>query len=116
MAMLDITPRQAVEQVQQTFALSDDELAHALSASPRTLSRWRTNTSYPQHEARERIAVLVKLAEHLTETFETFEAGSAWMNTDNRYLGGWTPADAIRLGKFDRVEAALDALDAGVFV
>jgi uncharacterized protein (DUF2384 family) len=114
--MLELTPRQAVEQVQTRLALSDGELAHALSTSLRTLHRWRSNTSYPQHEARERLAALVKIAEHLTETFETFEASYIWMNTDNRYLGGWKPADAIRLGRFDRVEAALDALDAGVFV
>lgn len=116
MAMLDIAPHQAVEQVQQAFALSDDELARALASSPRTVNRWRTNSAYPQHESRERLAVLVKLAEHLTETFKTFEASHAWMNTDNRYLGGWKPADAIVLGRFDRVEAALDALDAGIFV
>ena len=34
----------------------------------------------------------------------------------NRYLGGMTPADAVRAGRIDRVEAALEAFDSGVFL
>jgi uncharacterized protein (DUF2384 family) len=98
------------------LALSDKELAYVLSSSPRTLDRWRSNTTYPQHEARERLAILVALAEHLTETFRTEEAGHTWINTSNRYLGGFTPADAIRAGRFDRAEGALGALDSGIFI
>jgi uncharacterized protein (DUF2384 family) len=116
MAMLDITPRQAVEQVQRTLALSDNELAFVLSSSPRTLHRWRSNETYPQHETRERLAALVALAEHLAEIFRTDEASHLWINTSSRYLGGFTPADAIRAGRFDRAEAALGALDAGIFI
>lgn len=116
MATLVITPRQAVEQVQQTLALSDSDLAYLLSSSPRTLNRWRMSETYPQHEARERLALLVALADHLTETFLTEEASHTWLSTGNRYLGGFTPADAIRAGRFDRVEAALGALDTGIFL
>jgi uncharacterized protein (DUF2384 family) len=116
MAMLDITPRQAIEQIQRSLALSDNELAHVLSSSLRTLNRWRSNMACPQHETRERLAILVALAEHLTETFRTEEAGHTWINTSSRYLGGFTPADAIRAGRFDRAEAALGALDSGIFI
>lgn len=116
MAMLDIGPRQAIEQIEHTLNLSDRELAHQLAASPRTLNRWRMNETYPQHEARERLATLVTLAEHLHETFRTLEAISLWLDSANRYLGNFTPADAIRAGRFDRVEAALEALDAGIFL
>ena len=42
-----------------------------------------------------------------------FTSGDA---IENRYLGGLTPSDAIQVGRFDRVEAALEALDSGVFV
>ncbi|MHB8644619.1 MAG: antitoxin Xre/MbcA/ParS toxin-binding domain-containing protein [Thermomicrobiales bacterium] len=116
MATIEVSPRQAIEQVEHTLNLSDRELAHQLSASPRTLNRWRTNETYPQHEARERLAALVALAEHLHETFQTPEAISLWLDSANRYLGHFTPADAIRAGRFDRVEAALGAFDAGVFL
>ncbi len=116
MAMLDMGPRQAIEEIERTLHLSDRELAHQLSASPRTLNRWRTNETYPQHEARERLAALVALAEHLRETFQTPEALSLWLDSASRYLGNFTPADAIRAGRLDRVEAALGAFDAGVFL
>ncbi|MGI8857323.1 MAG: antitoxin Xre/MbcA/ParS toxin-binding domain-containing protein [Thermomicrobiales bacterium] len=114
--MLDTTPRQAVEQVQRILALSDDELAYILSASPRTLNRWRSSETYPQHEARERLATLVSLAERLAETFRTEEASHTWMRASHRYLGGFTPTEAIRAGRVDRVDAALGALDAGIFI
>lgn len=116
MVVLDMGPRQAIEQIEYTLNLSDRELAHHLSASPRTLHRWRMNETYPQHEARERLAALVALAGHLHETFQTVEAITLWLGSANRYLGNFTPADAIRAGRFDRVEAALEALDAGVFL
>ncbi len=116
MATLSITPQQAINQLEQTFGLSDGELADALAASPRTLDRWKANLTYPQHEARERLARLIVLGDRLKETFRTPEAIRLWLQTENRYLGGFTPADAIHLGRFDRVDAALEALDSGVFL
>ncbi|MDQ6832297.1 MAG: MbcA/ParS/Xre antitoxin family protein [Chloroflexota bacterium] len=116
MAMLDMGSRQAIEQIECTLNLSDRELAHQLSATPRTLNRWRMNETYPQHVARERLATLVALADHLHETFQTSDAISLWLDSANRYLGNFTPADALRAGRFDRVEAALGAFDAGVFL
>ena len=116
MVMIDIGPRQAIERIERTLNLSDRELAHQLAASPRTLNRWRMNETFPQHEARERLATLVALAEHLHETFPTPEAILLWLDSANRYLGNFTPADAMRAGRFDRVETALEALDAGIFI
>lgn len=116
MATLQTTPRQAIEQLEATFGLPSYELAHVLAVSPRTLDRWRTDATYPQHDARERLAVLRALAVHLSETFRTFDAIHEWLNTASRYLGGFTPIEAVRAGRFDRVEAALEALDSGIFV
>jgi uncharacterized protein (DUF2384 family) len=116
MVVLGIGPRQAIEQIQHTLGLSDSELAHALSASPRTLKRWRVDGTYPQHETRARLAALVALSEHLTETFQTHNAIQIWMHTSNRYLGGFTPTEAVRAGRSDRVAAALEALDSGIFI
>ncbi|MHB1005347.1 MAG: MbcA/ParS/Xre antitoxin family protein [Chloroflexota bacterium] len=56
------------------------------------------------------------LRHRLLGTFTTAEAARAWLNAANRYLGGLTPADALRVGRLDRVEAALEALDSGVFI
>jgi hypothetical protein len=39
-----------------------------------------------------------------------------WLHAPNHSLGGFSPVAALRLGRVDRVEAALDALDGGIFV
>lgn len=116
MATLDVAPGRLVEQLEALLRLSEAELAQALDANPRTLERWKAGTHYPQHEARERLSALEALAQHLSETFVTPGAVGRWLHEPSRYLGGLTPADALRVGRIDRVEAALEALDSGVFV
>lgn len=116
MATLDIAPGRLIEQLARVLYLSDGEIAQALKVNPRTLERWKTGSNYPQHEARERLVMLELLYHHLLATFTTPEATGKWIHEPSRYLGGLTPADALRVGRIDRVEAALEALDSGVFV
>jgi transcriptional regulator with XRE-family HTH domain len=113
---LEVAPGQAVERLMGGLGLSKKELADALDATPRTLERWRTGGTYPQRDTRRRLAELVELDYHLRETFEDREAVQRWLSSPNRYLGGLTPVEAVRVGRVDRVEAALEALDSGVFV
>ena len=113
---LEMTPGRAVETVEGGLGLSRSELAGALGASARTVERWRAGQTYPQHEARERLAELVGVEAHLVETFDDPESGRAWLRSANPYLGGLTPLEVVRAGRTDRVEAALEALDSGVFV
>jgi uncharacterized protein (DUF2384 family) len=113
---LEMTPGQAVETVEVGLGFSRGELAGALGASARTVERWRAGQTYPQHEARKRLAKLVAVEAHLVETFDDPESRRAWLRSDNPYLGGLTPLEAVRAGRADRVEAALEALDSGVFV
>lgn len=114
--LLEMTPPRALEQLESELGLSEGDLARALDANPRTIERWRSGYTYPQHESRRRLAALVGVHHRLRDTFATPEAIREWLHAPNRYLGGLTPADAIRVGRFDRVEAALEALDSGVFV
>jgi hypothetical protein len=48
------------------------------------------------------------------ETFESSDVARTWLHSESRYLGGLTPAGAIRVGRLDRAEAALEALDSGI--
>jgi len=114
-ARLELAPYRIVEQVSADLNLPIDQLARALDADPRTVDRWRSGT-YPQRETRQRLLDLQTVHHHLRETFATLEALREWVHSPSRYLGGLTPADAMRVGRFDRVEAALEALDSGVFV
>ena len=113
---LEMTPAQALERLEGDLGLTRGELAAALGATPRTLERWRAAATHPQRDARRRLAALLNLDEHLRDTFTDREAAREWLRAPNPYLGGLTPSDALRAGRADRVEAALEALDSGVFV
>ncbi|CAN5119123.1 hypothetical protein BH23CHL1_BH23CHL1_05170 [soil metagenome] len=116
MVTIDITPRQAIEQLEHDLELAPDELALAMGVSTRTLVRWRAGATYPQREARQKLAEMIALNHHLRDTFRTEKGIRSWMHASSRYLGGLTPADAMRAGRIDRVEAALEALDSGIYL
>lgn len=115
-AFLEMTPSQALDALREGMGLSEEELAGALRTSHRTLERWRAGTADPQQLARQRLAELLHLQQRVRETFEGRDAVRRWFRSESRYLGGMTPAEAVRVGRLDRVEAALEALDSGVFV
>jgi putative toxin-antitoxin system antitoxin component (TIGR02293 family) len=116
MATLEQTPRQALDQLEHDLGVTSPDLAAAVGASPRTLERWRADETYPQRAARERLAQLLQLDRRLRDTFSDTVAVREWLHAPNHSLGGFSPVAALRLGRVDRVEAALDALDAGIFV
>ena len=116
MSILQLTPDQAVLRLSRDLGLTTATLAQATGTSERTVERWRSGETLPQRDARRRLADLLALDRRLHETFDSPVAIRAWLNAESRYLGGLTPAEAVRVGRFDRVEAALEALDSGVFV
>lgn len=116
MAVLTHPPRQALDELQHELGMATDDMVAALGVTSRTWERWRANQTYPQHEARRRLGDLSALAERLHATFGDAESVRGWMSAANRVLGGFSPVEALRVGRIDRVHAALDALDAGIFV
>src|SRR5687768_1666866 len=85
---------------EREMGLMPAELADALGVSQRTVSRWRAGETLPQRAARAKLAELDELGRHLFRTFED-EAVPIWLRTPNRYLGGVTPAEMLRLGRFE---------------
>jgi DNA-binding transcriptional regulator YiaG len=61
-ALLERTPRQALEALEEGMGLSEDELAQALGTRRRTVQRWRTGMAYPQQAARQRLVELLNLS------------------------------------------------------
>lgn len=111
---LNTTPEQAIARLESSLALREPEIALALGISTRSLHRWSSGQSHPQRESRTHLARLLVLAEHLEETFG--EDAGEWLEADSRYLGGMKPIEALRAGRIDRVEAALEALNSGFVV
>jgi len=112
--LLEMTPAQAVRELQSGLGFSDDELAEALGVTLRTLRSWRAGTAHPQQHARQRLVELLRLQGRVGDMFEGQDALREWLHSESRYLGGITPAEAIRVGRFDRAEAALEAVDSGI--
>lgn len=113
---LEVTPRQAVGALKSDLHLSIRNLGTILGTDPRNIQRWVSGESYPQRTFRRRLHGLVELHRHLGETFVTMEAAREWLAAPSRYLAGLTPLDALRAGRVDRVENALEAIDSGVFL
>lgn len=105
-----------LEYLMTSLDIPPTELAHALGASDRTFLRWLADETYPQHDARDRLDQMAALTRRLGESFTTAEGGAAWLHAPSGYFGGLAPVDALVRGRIDLVNAALDALDAGVFV
>ena len=117
MTTREVAPAQAITEVERGFGLSADELARALEVSPETLRRWRTGESVPPPESWTSLRAWYALYQRLVDTFTDGPDGARdWLQTPHRYLAGRTPAELAREGRFDRVEAALGVLEAGIFL
>ncbi len=114
MAVTDL--KAEIDGLKHDLGLTTDVLAGAFRVDVRTVERWRTGASFPQHEGRARLNQLLSIRAHILDTFSTREAATTWVHTNNRYLGGMSPENAAQAGRLDRIEAALSALDAGLFV
>lgn len=105
-----------IEGLERSLGVSLDTIARALDVDRRTVERWRANQSVPQGKTRERLAELVDLRDRLLRMFDTPDAAQAWLLASSRYLGGFTPEEALKAGRVDRVHADLEGLAAGVYL
>lgn len=115
-SMLELTPLRELDELNREFGLSTHDLARMLDVDPRTVDRWLSGQSYPQHEKRRRRATLLGLYRRIRYTFTTAEAARLWAHTPHRYLGWLSPVETLRAGRFDRVEGALEVLDSGIAI
>ena len=109
---LDTTPERAVAGLENSLDMTEADIALALDISVKSLRRWSSGESHPQRESRAKLARLVALAGHIEEAFG--DNADEWLGADSRYLGGLKPIEALRAGRMDRVEDALEALDSGI--
>src|SRR5688572_10851975 len=105
-----------LDDLMDALQITEHELAQIAGASPRSVSRWRAEETYPQHEARRRLDALDALVRRLDESFKDREGAVLWLRSESGYFGGLRPLDALLRGRIDAVDAALEALDSGAFV
>jgi transcriptional regulator with XRE-family HTH domain len=103
-----------IKRIQGSLRLSDKEIEGALQVDLRTIKRWIEGRNLPQRETRKRLYMLDAFEAHLLEVFETPQAAHQWLKMKCRYLSDLTPADAIRVGRIDRAEAALEVYLSGI--
>jgi hypothetical protein len=108
--------RPIIAELTRDMGITVDTIALALDVDRRTVERWRADQSVPQGRTRERLGELVALRDQLVRMFETPVAIQEWLRTGSRYLGGFTPEEALKAGRLDRVQADLAGLAAGVFL
>jgi transcriptional regulator with XRE-family HTH domain len=105
-----------LEHLKTRLGISYDELAQVLGTDRKTVYRWLADETFPQTHNRARLDALEALVDRLDETFKTREGASTWLHAPSGYFGGLCPIDALLRGRVDAVDAALEALDSGVFV
>lgn len=110
---IDISLGSAIRRLEVDLGLDAYALSQALHVDRRTLQRWASGETYPRQDGRDRLHALVTLHARLGETWKTAAAARRWLHHPSPYLGHAEPADMIRAGRFDRVEAALEAIDSG---
>ena len=98
------------------LGISYDELALIVGTDRKTVSRWLAGSSFPQTANRAALDTLEALTVRLDETFDGPDGIQTWLRSRSGYFGDLCPLDALLRGRIDAVSAALDALDAGVFV
>jgi hypothetical protein len=112
-APVDISLGSAIRQLEADLGLDDYALAQALRVDRRTLTRWISGETYPRQDGRDRLHALATLHARLGETWKSVGAARRWLHRPSPYLGHAEPVYMIRAGRFDRVEAALEAIDSG---
>lgn len=100
--------------VRRELALSDHELAAILAISIESLHTEAFDIAVQEQPVQTRLQQLGQLTRRLQATFSD-DGGGKWLHATSHYLGGMAPVDALAKGQFDRVEAALEALDWGIF-
>lgn len=110
---LDVGLGGPLKQLQDDLGLDERGLALALGVDKRTLSRWISGDNYPQTQARKRLQQLVELHYALALMWRDMDAARSWLHRPSPFLGHTEPIELVRAGRYDRVEAALEAINSG---
>jgi uncharacterized protein (DUF2384 family) len=112
-----IALKDALHLMELGFGLSSRELAQVLGVDPRTLASWAHSNTFPpatSRESRERFVAMLAVIRRLVDLFETTADMRVWMHRPLPFLGHTAPIEAVKMGRIESVEAALEAIDEGI--
>lgn len=89
------------------------DLARITKTNPRSVSRWRSETTTPRRAAEELLLELRAVVD-LARTVMNDDAARFWLRSPNRDLGYKKPLELIAEGEYRRVVDLLLALAEGV--
>ena len=115
-AALQVAPAQILRRFVDDLGVRHQDLRDIFRIDQRTLDKWMTGEAHPQRAARARLNELDGLHGHLRDTFVDMADARAWLQDPSCVLSGLTPLEVLRVGRVDRVDAALEVLDSGIFL
>jgi transcriptional regulator with XRE-family HTH domain len=92
--------------------LTVSEIGGITGVSERSVQNWAAGKSRPEGESRDRLLELKYVIEGLSDVYED-EGIEIWLHSRQRSLGGQSPLDLLRDGRFDEVLDAIDRLAGG---
>jgi len=90
MSLLHEPIEKEIKDIRSTFGCSQEDLAHTIGVTGRTIARWEHGESHPTHLAEEKILKLEKVRDKLLDVFEPMVA-VRWLHTPNKAIGGRIP-------------------------
>jgi transcriptional regulator with XRE-family HTH domain len=92
--------------------LTVSEIGGVTGVSERAVQNWAAGKSRPEGQSRERLLELKYVIEGLADVYED-EGIEIWLHSRQRSLGGRSPLELLRDGRFTEVLDAIDRLAGG---
>jgi transcriptional regulator with XRE-family HTH domain len=92
--------------------LTVSEIGGVTGVSERAVQNWAAGKSRPEGESRERLLELKYVIEGLADVYED-EGIEIWLHSRQRSLGGRSPLELLKDGRFTDVLDAVDRLAGG---
>lgn len=92
--------------------LTVSEIGAVTKVSERSVQNWAAGRNTPEGKARDLLLELKYVIDGLADVFED-EGIEIWLHSRQRTLGGQTPLELLRDGRFDEVLEAVDRLAGG---